>query len=119
MLPAGIAARTRTGAGPRWIGASAQVLIGVMVSRRSRRRNRRGQRLLRREARCREGAPRVHVDIHTDDVDAEVARLTALGASQVDRLTDWAVMRDPAGLPFCVVKAPPGELDDGAAITWH
>ena len=65
-----------------------------------------------------EGAPRVHVDIHTDDVDAEVARLTALGASQVDRLPDWAVMRDPAGLPFCVVKAPAGELDDGPAIAW-
>ena len=65
-----------------------------------------------------DGAPRVHVDIHADDVDAEVARLTALGASQVDRLPDWAVMRDPAGLPFCVVKAPPGELDDGPASTW-
>ena len=65
-----------------------------------------------------EGAPRVHIDIHTDDVDAEVARLTELGASQVDRLTDWVVMRDPAGLPFCVVKAPPGALDDGPAVTW-
>lgn len=65
-----------------------------------------------------EGAPRVHIDIHTDDVDAEVARLVALGASLVDRLAEWAVMRDPAGLPFCVVKAPPGELDDTPAITW-
>lgn len=65
-----------------------------------------------------EGAPRVHVDIHTDDVDAEVARLTALGATQVDRLPEWAVMRDPAGLPFCVVTGPPGELDAGPAITW-
>lgn len=65
-----------------------------------------------------DGAPRVHIDIHTDDVDAEVARVVALGATQVERLADWAVMRDPAGLPFCVVKAPPGELDDGPAITW-
>lgn len=65
-----------------------------------------------------EGAPRVHLDIHTDDVDAEVARLTALGATRVERLENWAVMRDPAGLPFCVVQAPPGELDDGPAITW-
>ena len=65
-----------------------------------------------------EGAPRVHLDIHTDDVDAEVARLTALGASQVDRLENWAVMRDPAGLPFCVVQAAPGELDAGPAVTW-
>ena len=65
-----------------------------------------------------EGASRVHVDFHTDDVDAEVDRLIALGAGLVDRLADWAVMRDPAGLPFCVVQAPPGELDDGPAITW-
>jgi hypothetical protein len=65
-----------------------------------------------------DGAPRVHVDIHTDDVDAEVARLVELGARPVERLEEWAVMRDPAGLPFCVVKAPPGELDAGPAITW-
>lgn len=65
-----------------------------------------------------DGAPRVHVDIHTDDLEAEVRRLVALGASEVDRVDDWAVMRDPAGLPFCVVKAPPGELDGTPAITW-
>ena len=65
-----------------------------------------------------EGAPRVHLDIHTDDVEAEVARLTALGATAVDRQDNWVVMRDPAGLPFCVVQAPPSELDDGPAITW-
>lgn len=65
-----------------------------------------------------EGAPRVHVDIHTDDVDAEVARLVALGAQEVERQADWVVMRDPAGLPFCVVKAPPGELDGPDAKEW-
>lgn len=65
-----------------------------------------------------EGAPRVHVDLHTDDVDAEVARLTALGASEVDRQPDWVVMSDPAGLVFCFVKAHPGELDDAPATTW-
>ena len=65
-----------------------------------------------------EGTPRVHIDIHTDDVDAEVARLTELGATTVERFENWVVLRDPAGLPFCVVKAPPGELDDGPAITW-
>ena len=65
-----------------------------------------------------DGAPRVHIDIHTDDVAAEVARLTALGAEEVDRVHDWAVMRDPAGLPFCVVQARPGELDGTAATDW-
>ena len=65
-----------------------------------------------------DGAPRVHVDIHTDDVDAEVARLAALGATELDRKDDWVVMRDPAGLPFCVVRAQPGELDVPEAIAW-
>lgn len=65
-----------------------------------------------------EGEPRVHVDIHTDDVDAEVSRLKDLGASEFDRHDDWAVMQDPAGLPFCVVRASPGELDGAPASVW-
>jgi Glyoxalase-like domain len=65
-----------------------------------------------------DGAPRVHVDIHTDDVDAEVTRLTALGAHEVERVDNWVVMRDPAGLPFCVVAAPPGALDGADAVEW-
>lgn len=65
-----------------------------------------------------DGAPRVHIDIHTDDVDAEVDRLTALGAVEADRKEDWVVMHDPAGLPFCVVKAVPGELDGPAVRVW-
>jgi hypothetical protein len=65
-----------------------------------------------------DGAPRVHIDIHSDDVDAEVDRLTALGAVEVDRVENWVIMRDPAGLPFCVVEAPPGELDGPAANGW-
>jgi catechol 2,3-dioxygenase-like lactoylglutathione lyase family enzyme len=46
---------------------------------------------------------RVHVDIETDDIEAEVARLTAAGAIEVDRQGNWVVLRDPAGLLFCVV----------------
>lgn len=58
-----------------------------------------------------DGAPRVHVDIHTDDVPAEIARLEGLGATVVERHDDWTIMSDPAGLPFCVVRAPDGSLD--------
>jgi catechol 2,3-dioxygenase-like lactoylglutathione lyase family enzyme len=65
-----------------------------------------------------EGAARVHVDIHTDDLDAEVARLEALGAQIVDQSHEWRVMRDPAGLLFCVVPDPPGALADGNAQGW-
>jgi predicted enzyme related to lactoylglutathione lyase len=64
------------------------------------------------------GAARVHLDIHTDDVDAEVARLTGLGAEPLDRVQGWCVMRDPAGLRFCVVPAPGGSLDDDNAQRW-
>jgi predicted enzyme related to lactoylglutathione lyase len=54
------------------------------------------------------GAARVHFDIHTDDLDAEIERLQGLGATVVDAQWaehpgSWVVMRDPAGLEFCVV----------------
>ena len=64
------------------------------------------------------GTARIHLDIHTDDVDAEVARPTGLGAEPHDRVQDWCVMRDPAGLLFCVVPAPGGSLDDDNAQRW-
>jgi hypothetical protein len=66
-----------------------------------------------------DGGPRVHVDIHTDDVPAEVDRLEALGATVVEAHADWIVMNDPSGLPFCVVRAPDGTLDDRPDVrTW-
>ncbi len=65
-----------------------------------------------------EGPARIHVDFHTDDLDAEVARLERLGAQRVDHSHDWWVMRDPAGLLFCVVPDPPGTLADGNAQRW-
>lgn len=48
---------------------------------------------------------RVHLDIETDDIDAEVARLEALGAEVVGRVRTWCVMRAPTGQKFCVVRA--------------
>jgi hypothetical protein len=47
---------------------------------------------------------RVHIDIETDDIDAEVARLTKLGAKLVDRLERWVVMQAPTGQRFCIVR---------------
>jgi predicted enzyme related to lactoylglutathione lyase len=52
-----------------------------------------------------EGQSRVHVDIETDDPDAEVRRLLEAGAAIVQKHEEWAVLRDPAGLLFCVVPA--------------
>jgi hypothetical protein len=65
-----------------------------------------------------EGPSRVHLDIHTDDLDAEVARLERLGARRVRRAHTWWIMQDPAGLPFCVLPQPPGVLNDDNARRW-
>jgi predicted enzyme related to lactoylglutathione lyase len=52
------------------------------------------------------GKNRVHIDFHTQDREAEVARLVKLGATrgeqhQVPGQT-WVVMTDPVGNQFCV-----------------
>jgi hypothetical protein len=47
---------------------------------------------------------RVHIDIETDDIEAEVQRLEKLGASIVSRLERWVVMQAPSGQRFCVVR---------------
>ena len=64
------------------------------------------------------GPGRVHIDIHTDDLAAEVPRLEKLGAERAGQAHSWQLMRDPAGLVFCVIPEPPGELDDGNARRW-
>ncbi|HEV3212421.1 MAG TPA: VOC family protein [Acidimicrobiales bacterium] len=48
-------------------------------------------------------ASRVHLDLHTDDLEAEVARLVGLGATEVGRHGGWAILEDPAGMAFCVI----------------
>ena len=47
---------------------------------------------------------RVHLDIETDDIPADVARLEKLGATVDERLERWVVMRAPSGQRFCVVR---------------
>lgn len=53
---------------------------------------------------------RVHLDIETDDIDAEVARLEALGATRIAFVHRWWVMEAPDGQRFCVVP-----MDDPGA----
>jgi predicted enzyme related to lactoylglutathione lyase len=50
-------------------------------------------------------ASRVHLDIETDDIEAEVRRLEKLGAKRVQAVRDWWVMEAPTGQRFCVVRA--------------
>lgn len=46
---------------------------------------------------------RVHIDIESDDIAAELARLEKLGAKRIDAIRDWVVMEAPTGQKFCVV----------------
>jgi Glyoxalase-like domain len=63
-----------------------------------------------------DGTPRLHLDIHATDRAAEVARLERLGATVVTDLEYWTIMRDPAGLVFCVVQDD--RLDETNASAW-
>ncbi len=58
----------------------------------------------------------VHLDIETDDVEAEVARLLLLGAREKFRHRSWVVMSDPAGIVFCVTPPDSDEFDARARI---
>jgi Glyoxalase-like domain len=57
---------------------------------------------------------RVHLDIESDDIPAEVARLEKLGAKVVDRLERWVVMQAPTGQRFCVVRVQRPGFPKGA-----
>ena len=46
---------------------------------------------------------RIHIDIETDDIEAEVERLQALGAGVVERMERWTVMEAPSGHRFCII----------------
>ena len=47
---------------------------------------------------------RVHLDIESDDIEAEVKRLEALGAKRIKQVHSWWVMQAPTGQRFCVVR---------------
>jgi predicted enzyme related to lactoylglutathione lyase len=66
--------------------------------------------ILQEVADVKQGKNRMHVDLHAADVDAEVARLTTLGATPLDQQplaeagTRWVRMADPDGNEFCVCQ---------------
>lgn len=61
---------------------------------------------------------RVHLDIKTDDLDREVARLEQLGARRIKKVKQWWVMEAPSGHRFCVIPLHPGQ-DVGKLNTWE
>ena len=59
-------------------------------------------------------ASRVHLDIETDDIEAEVRRLEDLGAKRIQAVHAWWVMEAPTGQRFCVVRAASKSFADQA-----
>lgn len=58
-----------------------------------------------------EHAPRVHLDIETDDLEAEAKRLEALGAKRIAFVRErWWVMEAPTGHRFCIVRKQRAEF---------
>lgn len=57
---------------------------------------------------------RVHIDIETDDLEAEVARLSRLGAKEVRHIKRWVVMEAPTGHKFCIVMPQLPDFPQGA-----
>ena len=65
-----------------------------------------------------QGESAYHVDIETDDIEAEVVRLERHGAKIKARIREHVVMVAPTGHPFCVVKVHRPDFADHAH-TWN
>lgn len=61
---------------------------------------------------------RAHIDIESDDIDAEVKRLEAMGAKCVERIKTWCVMEAPTGARFCVIRPQRDALTDENSNVW-
>ena len=68
--------------------------------------------LFQRTPDAKRGKNRVHLDLRTRDLDAEVSRVLALGAKRQTAAPieengwTWHVMEDPDGNEFCVLQPP-------------
>ncbi len=59
-------------------------------------------------------ASRVHIDIESDDIEAEVERLETLGATKIGNIKRWWVMEAPTGQRFCVVPVVSKDFNEKA-----
>ena len=70
--------------------------------------------LLQRVPEPKAGKNRMHLDLHTPDIEAEAARLEGLGARRLEpdamdeHGSKWVLMADPDGNEFCVCDAGAG-----------
>ena len=73
--------------------------------------------LLQRVPECGGDKNAVHLDLETDNPQAEVARLTAIGASRERPLGHGAwVLQDPAGNRFCVIYPETPDWPQGTTV---
>jgi catechol 2,3-dioxygenase-like lactoylglutathione lyase family enzyme len=67
--------------------------------------------ILQRVTEPKQGKARIHFDLRVSDVEDEVRRLEALGASRIDigqgNEVEWVPMADPEGNEFCVCPGTP------------
>ncbi len=61
---------------------------------------------------------RLHLDIETDDIEAEVSRLEGLGARRIGPVHNWVVMEAPTGQRFCVVNPQRSSFEE-TANSWQ
>lgn len=61
---------------------------------------------------------RLHLDIETDDIEAEVGRLEKLGAKRIKKIKRWWVMEAPTGQRFCIVN-PTRRDFESKATAWE
>ena len=57
---------------------------------------------------------RVHIDIESDDIEAEADRLEALGAKRIANIKKWCVMEAPTGQRFCIVPVISADFEEKA-----
>lgn len=60
---------------------------------------------------------RVHLDIESDDIEAEARRLEKLGARRIGPVKTWIVMEAPTGQRFCIVR-PQSPRFESEANEW-
>jgi predicted enzyme related to lactoylglutathione lyase len=95
---------------PFWAGALGYVAVGSVDNYTLLAPDGRDgpNLLLQRVPEGKSGKNRMHLDLHVDDIEAEAARLVALGAQRLEASAStehgstWIKMADPNGNEFCV-----------------
>lgn len=58
----------------------------------------------------------IHIDIETDDIEAEVQRLEGLGATVIEKMERWTIMEAPSKHRFCIIGARRDGFDEKANV---